>query len=217
MGGRRRAGSVTYSGTLQDNGGNIQISTPGVYTITAKATDRLGREFSQQKTIEILPAIQLSAEADKSGLHLDETLALNLDAQNLPDGQTITWEVQKDGADYPGIDMSNLANISFTEAGDYSFVAKTTDKAGREYTSNEVSVHVIENLDVGLTADTTELHEDETTDIALSVEKGTAASVVWSMTCNGEDVPVQLGDNGGQLDFRADRRRKLCAHCHGSG
>lgn len=150
-------GSVAYSGTLQDNGGNIQISTPGVYTITAKATDRLGREFSQQKTIEVLPAIQLSAEADKSGLHLDETLALNLDAQNLPDGQTITWEVQKDGADYTGIDMSNLANISFTEAGDYTFVAKTTDKAGREYTSNEVSVHVIENLDVSLMADTTEL------------------------------------------------------------
>lgn len=194
-------GSVTYSGTLQDNGGNIQISTPGVYTITAKATDRLGREFSQQKTIEVLPAIQLSAEADKSGLHLDETLVLNLDAQNLPDGQPITWEVQKDGADYTGIDMSNLANIGFTEAGDYSFVAKTTDKAGREYTSNEVSVHVIENLDVSLTADTTELHEDETTDIALSVEKGTAASVAWSMTCNGEEVPVQLGDNGGQLDF----------------
>ena len=97
--------------------------------------------------------------------------------------------------------MPNLANISFSEAGDYSFVAKTTDKAGREYTSNEVTVHVIENLDVALTADTTELHEDEATDIALSVEKGTAASVAWSMTCNGEEVPIQLGDSGGQLDF----------------
>lgn len=164
-------------------------------------TDRLGREFTQQKTIEILPVVQLTAEADKSGLHLDETLALNLDTLNVPDEQAIAWTVKKDGAQYTNLNMSDLSNISFSEAGNYSFVARTTDKAGREYESNEVFAHVIENLEVSLTTDRSELHEDETADVALSVDRGTPVSVVWTLTCNGVEVPVRLDDDGGQLDF----------------
>ena len=194
-------GPVAHAGTLQDSGGNIQINAPGTYTVKASVTDRLGRVFTQQKTVEILPVAQLTAAANKSSLHLDEALSLSLDALNVPDGQAITWTVIKDGAEYTALDLSNLANIRFPEAGDYSFVAKSTDKAGREYESNEVSTHVIESLEVSLTADKSELHEDETADITLAVDKGTPASVSWSLACNGTDVPVQLGGNGGQLDF----------------
>ena len=146
-------GAVAYRGNLSDDGGNIQIDTPGVYNIQATVTDRLGREFTEQASVEVLPVIELTASADKAGLHLDEKLALNLDTRNTAEDQTITWEVKKDGVVYEGLDLSNLPEISFTEKGAYSFIAKTADKAGREYESEEVSVRVIEDLDLILSAD----------------------------------------------------------------
>lgn len=207
-------GVVTYRGNLNDDGGNIQIDIPGVYNIQATVTDRLGREFTEQASVEVLPVIELTASADKAGLHLDEKLNLSLDTKNATKDQAITWEVKKDEAVYEGLDLSNISEISFIENGEYSFIAKTSDKAGREYESEEVLVRVIEDLDLSLSADridepdaadalieVTRLHEDEDAKITLTVGNGAPASVSWKLERDGVEVPVVLNDDGGELDF----------------
>lgn len=127
----------------------ISRSTPLESTIFGNGEpSRLGREFTEQASVEVLPVIELTASADKAGLHLDEKLNLSLDTKNATKDQAITWEVKKDEAVYEGLDLSNISEISFIENGEYSFIAKTSDKAGREYESEEVLVRVIEDLDL---------------------------------------------------------------------
>lgn len=195
---------AAYTGTLNNNGGNIQFAEPGTYIVKATVKDRLGRYFSVEKSIEVLPVVALTAAVDKPGVHLDETVALSLTQENTVADQEIKWTVLKDRVPYDGLNLTDLTSVVFSEAGDYTFVASTEDIGGREYESNEVVVHVIENLSVSVSSDVEKTHEDKTADITLTVENGMAKQVDWTLTVDGVAVPdFTMPEQGGPLDLSA--------------
>ena len=80
-------------------------------------------------------------------------------------------------------------------------IAQAVDAQGREFASIPVSIGVIENLVLMLTADPEKLHVDETAEVGLPVEHGAPSAVAWSLTCGGEEIPVSLENDGGTLSF----------------
>lgn len=64
-----------------------------------------------------------------------------------------------------------------------------------------MTIKALPNLSLSLTADTDKLHTDEAAEISLTVEHGTPSTVQWTLTRDGEGVPVSLDDHGGKLAF----------------
>ena len=78
-------------GSLNNKGGNIRFTDVGAYTLTARAEDELGREYSCSQTVQIYPVIGLTVTTEAAG-HTDEALDVTLDKANW-DGQNIYWTV----------------------------------------------------------------------------------------------------------------------------
>jgi len=95
----------------------------------------------------------------------------------------------------------NGGTLAFDGAGGYALTVVAVDAQGREFSSEPISVHAIENLSLVLAADAEKVHEDEGLAISLTVEHGTPSTVQWAMTRDGEGVSVSLDDHGGKLTF----------------
>lgn len=133
-------------------------------------------------------------------LHEGEAVEIGLTVES---GETasIRWSMTRDGKPVP-LELGNQGGtLSFDAAGEYVLTAAAVDAQGREFASKPVSIGVIENLVLMLTADPEKLHVDETSEVGLPVEHGAPSAVAWSLTCGGEEIPVSLENDGGTLSF----------------
>ena len=111
----------------------------------------------------IVPTV--TASADK--VHEDETVEIDLTVEG-GDPAAIRWALARDGKEA----MASLSNqggtLAFDGAGNYDLTAIAVDAQGREFSSEPVSIRVIESLSLTLAADAEKVHEDEAAAISLT-------------------------------------------------
>lgn len=181
-------------------GGTLALAETGRYTLTATLTDAAGKQYTASQSITILPVIVPAVTASAEKVHDGETAEIGLTVEGgKPD--SVRWTLTRDGKEVPATLSANGGTLTFDGAGDHILTAIAKDSQGREFSSEPVTIRVIPNLPLSLTADTDKLHEDEAAAISLTVEHGTPSTVQWALTRDGEGVPVSLDDNGGKLAF----------------
>ncbi|NBH80260.1 hypothetical protein D3Z52_19300 [Clostridiaceae bacterium] len=181
-------------------GFTLALSEVGEYVLTAKLTDAAGTQYTAAQKIIILPVLKPALAASVERLHEGEAAEIGLTVES---GETasIRWSMNRDGKPVP-LELGNQGGrLSFDAAGEYVLTAAAVDAQGREFASKPVSIGVIENLVLMLTADPEKLHVDETSEVGLPVEHGAPSAVAWSLTCGGEEIPVSLENDGGTLSF----------------
>ncbi len=182
------------------DGGTLALPEVGDYTLTATLTDDAGKQYTASQNITILPVINLALTASAEKVHEDETVEISLPPKS-GEPSSIRWELTRDGESAPVTLENQGGTLAFEGAGSYVLTAIATDSQGREFASNPVSIQVIENLALTLTSDVDKLHEDEDAAISMIVEHGVPTAIQWSMTRNGEEIPLSLENGDKTLSF----------------
>ena len=200
------ATAASYSGTLADNGGTIQITSAGTYDIAASVTDATGRVFAAPAvSVMVYPVAGLDFTLPAAAW-TDSSTPVDLLTSDLQ-GQDVTWTLTKDGAavSLTGSMLGDLGNrggkVRFPEVGTYTLTASAVDALGREYScSQTIRIYPV----VGLTVSTSDMsHTDTAEDVKLTTENLGSNEVVWTVLRDGVEIvpPFALNEKGGHGFF----------------
>ena len=218
--------AATYSGELSDNGGTIQITSAGAYDISASVTDATGRVFAAPAvTVMVYPVAGLDFTLPAAAW-TDSSTPVDLLTSDLQ-GRDVTWTLTKDGAavSLTGSMLGDLGNLGgkvrFPEAGIYTLAASATDALGR-VTAATASIQI---YPVGMSGFYLPhmFHTDSTVTLVTGFEELGENPLRWSLTRNGENVPVadyvtgELTEDGGKVQFKQAGEYKLRASFQDTG
>ena len=87
-----------YTGfVLNENGGDIQLSDCGSYTLILSAVDTTGRSFEYSKNIKVMPVTKMSFTMQETA-HTDTDVNITAEYVNI-DAADTRWSVAKDGVE----------------------------------------------------------------------------------------------------------------------
>ena len=208
-------------GDLGNLGGKVRFPAVGTYTLTASAMDALGREYSCAQTIRIYPVVGLSVSTNDMS-HTDTAEDVKLTTENLGNNEVV-WTVLRDGVEIvPPFDLTASGGHGFfSEAGLYTFTASVTDELGRVTTAT-ASIQI---YPVGVSGFYLPkmFHTDSVVTLVTGFEELGENPLRWSLTRNGESVPVsdyvtgELTADGGKIQFKQAGEYKLTASFKDAG
>lgn len=218
-------GAVSLTGSmlgdLGNRGGKVRFPEVGTYALTASAVDALGREYSCSQTIRIYPVVGLTVSTNDMS-HTDTAEDVKLTTANLGNNKVV-WTVLRDGVEIvPPFDLNASGGHGFfPEAGLYSFTASVTDELGRVTTATDS----IQIYPVGVSGFYLPkmFHTDSVVTLVTGFEELGGNPLHWSLTRNGENVPVadyvtgELTADGGRIQFKQDGSYKLRASFKDAG
>ena len=126
------------TGTLNNTGGELQITKPGNYVFTATVTDETGREYTETYSVTVYPV---------GDVMFTIPAAFHTDTEVTVDAELKSWRITmshgtllKDGSactilqDYIRGDLTKTGGkIYVTQKGEYMLKASFTDGGGRKY------------------------------------------------------------------------------------
>jgi hypothetical protein len=197
------------SGTLGNEGGNVQFNQKGDYILIATVTDPTGRTFSTQSEFTVYPVASFQFTLPAT-THTDEEVNVSVTSSELQNMKAV-WTVLKDGENVPiaSVISGELNNeggtIHFVQKGSYVLRATLTDDTGREY-SHEASTVVYPVAETGfyLPAMT---HTDTTVEVQTSFKETQGLTAVWSLSKDGQPISLSdgftgtLDNDGGRIRF----------------
>lgn len=193
-------------GNLGNQGGKVRFPEAGTYTLTASAVDALGREYSCEQTIQIYPVVGLTVSTSDMS-YTDTAEDVTLTTANLGDNKVV-WSVQRDGVEIvPPFALTDKGGHGFfPEPGFYTFTASVTDELDRVTTATSS----IQIYPVGVSGFYLPkmFHTDSVVTLATGFEELGETPLHWSLTWNGENVPVadyvtgELTAEGGKIQFK---------------
>jgi hypothetical protein len=198
------------SGDLGLEGGTIQFTQDGQYTLTATAKNARGKETVLSKQITVYPVIDLSFELPET-THTDKSVTIAFAPENLH-GHDIVWTAAKDGESIPYTDIldgelgSEGGTFVFKTKGEYTLTADITDETGRVFTHTEsAKVYPVAEVSFELPAAS---HTDTAFDVSTTLTEANGLTVDWSLTKNGEaavladELEGVLTNDGGKIRFK---------------
>lgn len=208
-------------GDLGNLGGKVRFPEVGTYTLTASAVDALGREYSCSQTIRIYPVVGLTVSTNDMS-HTDTAEDVKLTTENLGSNEVV-WTVLRDGVEIvPPFGLTAKGGHGFfSEAGLYTFTASVTDELGRVTTAS-ASIQI---YPVGVSGFYLPkmFHTDSVVTLVTGFEELGENPLRWSLTRNGENVPVsdyvtgELTSDGGKIQFKQAGEYKLRASFKDAG
>lgn len=208
-------------GDLGNLGGKVRFPEVGTYTLTASAVDALGREYSCSQTIRIYPVVGLTVSTNDMS-HTDTAEDVKLTTENLGSNEVV-WTVLRDGVEIvPPFDLTARGGHGFfSEPGLYTFTASVTDELGRVTTASDS----IQIYPVGVSGFYLPkmFHTDSVVTLVTGFEELGENPLRWSLTRNGENVPVadyvtgELTADGGKVQFKQAGEYKLRASFKDAG
>ena len=208
-------------GDLGNLGGKVRFPAVGTYTLTASAVDALGREYSCSQTIKIYPVVGLTVSTNDMS-NTDTAEDVKLTTENLGSNEVV-WTVLRDGVEIvPPFDLTAKGGHGFfSEAGLYTFTASVTDELGRVTTAS-ASIQI---YPVGVSGFYLPkmFHTDSVVTLVTGFEELGENPLRWSLTRNGENVPVsdyvtgELTADGGKIQFKQAGDYKLRASFKDAG
>ena len=208
-------------GDLGNLGGKVRFPVVGTYTLTASAVDALDREYSCAQTIRIYPVVGLSVSTNDMS-HTDTAEDVKLTTENLGSNEVV-WTVLRDGVEIvpPFALNASGGHGFFSEAGLYTFTVSVTDELGRVTTASDS----IQIYPVGVSGFYLPkmFHTDSVVTLVTGFEELGENPLRWSLTRNGENVPVsdyvtgELTADGGKVQFKQAGEYKLTASFKDAG
>lgn len=130
--------SSCIDGELNAYGGSICFKESGAYTLTATATDVLGRSFTSSGSTAVLPVVDIFVSAPAQ-VHIGAPIDIETSIQNLGSSEVI-WTLSKNGESKTLITTlgNDGGSITLGAVGSYALTATVTDAAGREFFENTV-------------------------------------------------------------------------------
>lgn len=202
--------SDCFVGTLTDAGGSVRFLEKGSYKLTATATDKAGRCFTEKAEITVYPVAAFDFTLPAT-THTDKTIDILVKSSELQD-MIAEWTVIKDGkivkptAVIEGTLNNEGGSIRFTQKGTYTLKATLTDATGRTY-SHEATTVVYPVAEAGFYLPTM-THTDTTVEVKTSFKETQDLHAVWSLTKDGKTISLTDGfegtltDDGGKIQFR---------------
>lgn len=192
----RSANISTYvTGDLNNLGGAIQFTQGGVFRLIGTLRDGLGRTFTASDTITVLPVSSLQFSMSEME-YVGNRVPVVMDKLFNPDGSTITWSAEKDGAAYI-LDLSDLGNdggaVVFPEPGEYTLTATLRDGNGKTATASQ-SITIVFKAALSVTAPDS-IHIG--TRFPVGISGAGSLDVSWGVKLGSR--PVTLDSNTGFL------------------
>lgn len=197
------------SGTIGIEGGTIEFTQDGQYTLTATAKNARGKETMLSKQITVYPVIDLNFELPET-THTDKSVTLTFPLEKLY-GHDIVWTATKDGETIQPADILNggLSNeggtFVFRTKGEYTLTAAITDETGRVFTHTEnTKVYPMVGIAFKLPVAS---HTDTALDVSTTLTEADNLTVDWRLTKNGEtavladELEGTLTNDGGKIRF----------------
>lgn len=208
-------------GDLGNMGGKVRFPEVGTYTLTASAKDDLDREYFCSQTIKIYPVVGLTVTTNDMS-HTDTAEDVKLTTENLGSNEVV-WTVLRDGVEIvpPFALNAKGGHGFFSEPGLYTFIASVADELGRVTTASaSIQIYPIGMSGFYLPR---MFHTDSVVTLVTGFEELGGTPLHWSLTRNGETVPVseyvtgELTAEGGKLQFKQAGEYKLKASFKDAG
>ncbi|MFT9495861.1 S-layer homology domain-containing protein [Anaerosolibacter sp.] len=204
------------SGTLSDSGGKISIPQKGAYTLIAKITDELGREYTDSVNIKVYPVMSIYFDLPEYG-HTDTLINVNVEAKEL-EGTNITWQLEKDGkpvtlAAYTEGTLSNNGGaIKLTSRGNYRLLASASNNISRVFSFSD-TIKTYPVADFVITMPTTS-RIGEAIPLEITQKDTEDMNIAWKL--KKDNVYVKLSDyfvgelqSGKSISFNASGQYTL--------
>lgn len=199
--------------------GQLSITAPGTYTLTATLTDETGRVYTASDTMTCYPVGSVGFFLP-TVFHTDDTVLLEATITELADNE-LEWTLNRNGEVAPldevmeGVLTENGGQIRIKEQGSYTLTASYTDGGGRSYSYEQnFTVYPVPAVEYSLPA-------TAWTDTLIPVEVQTlgaeAVTIEWLVdnTYGYQDwdtfVDGSLTNDGGTIRFKRAGTYELVA------
>ncbi|NPV89714.1 MAG: S-layer homology domain-containing protein [Firmicutes bacterium] len=197
-------------GELSNSGGSLRFTEKGVYALTARVVDAIGREFASTATTTVYPVGAAGFYLPEI-THTDQTVIVEASFANI-DSATAVWTLTRNGAPaelgdcFEGTLTNNGGSVRFKEKGEYVLAAAFTDPAGRTYGyTSPVTVYPVPELTFSLPA---AAHTDTAVPVAATAQEMDGLTVEWLVdnTYGFQDwdtcIDGRPGSSGGTIRFK---------------
>ena len=179
-------------GKLGNEGGTFAFKNKGEYKLTAAITDETGRIFTHTESTKVYPVAGIEFTLPTAS-HTDKTVEVTPILAK-EEGLSVVWSLTKNGApatltdELEGTLNDSGGKIRFKDKGVYMLTIKLTDETGRSFEASQtVTVYPVGAVGFYLPEIA---HTDTSVVVKAKFQNLGTAKVQWSLTRNGEPVPV---------------------------
>lgn len=179
-------------GTLTNEGGSFVFKSKGTYTLTATIIDETGRIFIHTERTRVYPVAEIAFTLPEAS-HTDTALEVTA-ARTNADGLPVVWSLMKNGesAEIKDELEGSLDNaggkIRFKDKGVYRITGMLTDETGRVFDATQtIIIYPVGSVGFYLPEIT---HTDKSVQVEATFQNLGTSEIQWSLTRNGEDIPL---------------------------
>lgn len=179
-------------GELGSGGGTFVFKAKGEYTLTAAITDETGRIFTYTESTKVYPVAGIEFTLPTTS-HTDKIVEVTPTLTEA-DGLSVAWSLTKNGDaavlsdELEGSLTDAGGKIRFKDRGVYMLTGTLTDETGRTFEASQtVTVYPVGSVGFYLPEIA---HTDTSVLVKATFQNLGTAQVQWSLTRNGETVPV---------------------------
>lgn len=179
-------------GQLGSEGGTFAFKAKGEYTLTASVTDDTGRVFTHTENTKVYPVAGIEFTLPTTS-HTDKIVEVTPTLTEA-DGLSVAWSLTKNGDaavlsdELEGSLTDAGGKIRFKDRGVYMLTGMLTDETGRTFEASQtVTVYPVGSVGFYLPEIA---HTDTSVLVKATFQNLGTAQVQWSLTRNGETVPV---------------------------
>lgn len=161
--------------------GQLSITAPGTYTLTATITDETGRVYTSSDTMTCYPVGSVGFFLP-TVFHTDDTVLVEATITELADNE-LEWTLKRNGEAVPldevmeGVLTENGGRIRIKEQGSYTLTASYTDGGGRSYSYEQsFTVYPVPAVEYSLPATA---WTDTVIPVAVQTEGTEAVTIEW--------------------------------------
>jgi len=185
-------------GELRTEGGTFAFKAKGEYTLTGAITDDTGRVFTHTENTKVYPVAGLAFELPAAS-HTDTTLEVSATLTEA-DGLMVAWSLTKNGEtavltdELEGALANDGGKIRFKDKGVYMLTGSITDETGRTFEASQtITIYPVGSIGFYVPEIT---HTDTAVRVESRFENLGDATIQWSLTKDGEAVPLTDGVQG---------------------
>ncbi len=179
-------------GGLGNEGGTFVFKNKGIYTLTATITDETGRIFTHTESTKVYPVAGIEFTLPTTS-HTDKIVEVTPTLTEA-DGLSVAWSLTKNGDaavlsdELEGSLTDAGGKIRFKDRGVYMLTGTLTDEIGRTFEASQtVTVYPVGSVGFYLPEIA---HTDTSVLVKATFQNLGTAEIQWSLTRNGETVPV---------------------------
>ena len=184
--------NTAIEGELTADGGLVKIKSMGSYTLSATAMNSRGRTVTHEQTITVYPKITTELDLLEKA-HTDTSVIVDLITENLGE-KDVEWSIKQDDkviemdSAFTGELSNEGGTVQFKSQGTYELIATIEDDLAKVITASDtINIYPVANINLEIESIT---HTDRPITIITETENIGDMELQWTLSRNGEDVPI---------------------------